>query len=210
VPATRDGAIRGRSNPVWFIEFSRWSLYSFRMSGFGTLLLGTFAAPSPPAPLPKITRELILISFRQKLITTAANPVQMLVEPKAAEPLAVSLSMVSPGGAAVATWFRHVVVRSGKVVGGSLDAVSLLLGGRPEDKYALEAARTFQDARGKPLPFDPEWYRQVECAPKPLLANLCAVESAACDPVFLAASELLAQAFFELRERLPSKGQSLP
>lgn len=172
------------------------------MSGIATLLLGGFEAAPPSASLPKLTRELMLISFRQKLVTTATNPVQMLVEPKGTEPMAVSLSIVWPGGAAAATWFRHVVLRSGKVVGGSLDAVSLLLGGGPEDEYALEAAHAFRDARGKPLPFDARSYQHVAGARKPLLANFCAVGDVARDPVFLAASELLAKGFFELRERI--------
>jgi hypothetical protein len=167
---------------------------------FHTLVLGGTDARAT-ASLAESARNALLISLREKLLSTTANPVQILLEPQGMEPLAVSLSMLSRGGAAVGTWFRNISIRNSKVVGGSMDAVSLLLSGEFLDSYVIEAAKAWRDAEGNPLPFTAEWYEKINSAPKPLLANLCVVQDVAIDPVFAAASELLAQSFFELRDR---------
>ena len=127
---------------------------------------------------------------RLRLIWT--QPVQMLLEVRDRAPVAVSISAVR-SVAAAATWFRNVRLGGGKVVGGDLDALTLVLSGRDAaaDEQAVLAAQGFSDEQGKLLPFPAGWLQRVRDHDKPLLAHWYRTSAAAADPVLSAGAEAL-------------------
>lgn len=155
----------------------------------------------PPAPPPQPLAETLRRELRQRLENRLGliwtQPVQMLLEVPGYFPLAVSVSAMR--SAAACTWFRDVRLESGKVVGGDLDAVSLVLAGQDAaaDEQVVSAAQWFRSHQGDLLTIPPEWLQRTRDHEKPLLAHWSRTADTAADPLLWAAAESIAELLLE-------------
>jgi hypothetical protein len=152
----------------------------------------------PPEPLAEASRQELLVRLEKRLGLVWTQPVQMLVDVRGFNPIAVSVS-AAKGGSAACTWFRNVKLEGGKVVAGDLDAVSLVLCGNDAiaDQQTVAATEAFRDEAGRPLPLPPDWLDRVREQEKPLLAHWCRTTEAAGDTLLWAAAQTIAELFFE-------------
>ena len=150
-----------------------------------------------PEPLPPSAQRSLREALERRLGLLWTQPVQMLLEVHGLAPVAVSVS--STLSSAACTWVRNVRLEGGKVVGGDVDAVSLVLAGTDAtaDERVVAAVQGFRGSHGDPLPVPIDWLARVRAHEKPLLAHWCRTKEAATDPLLSAGAELVARLLLE-------------